>query len=151
MSWLFGLDKNSQIPVAPQVPVLGEGEGEGQGGSDGPQPVGGQDEGYRSEAYSFDSSALERAAKAAKDLERSKYAKEALALSQKQEETKQQEQMVKIKEYELTMEQMKIEGKRVDGEQRRKQMELEAEQNRKKAQYQDQLARQRYFLEINNK
>merc|ERR1712025_884366 len=76
----------------------------GDGGAhEGPQPVGGQEEGYRSEAYSFDSSALERAAKAAKDLEKSKFAKEALALSQKQEETKQQEQMVKIKKYEMSM------------------------------------------------
>ena len=114
MSWLFGLDKNQGVPEAPQVPVLG-GEGGGEGGSpDSPQPVGGQDEGYRSEAYSFDSSALERAARAAKDLEKSKFAKEALALSQKQEETKQQEQMVKIKEYEMSMEQIKNEGKRVN-------------------------------------
>merc|ERR1719154_850263 len=52
--------------------------------------------------------------------------------------------MVKIKEYEVSIEQMKIEGKRVDGEQRRKMMEMETEQARKKAQYQDQLARQRY-------
>jgi len=141
MSWLFGLDKNQVvIPEAPQVPVHG-----GDGGDpNSPQPVGGDNEGYRSEAYSFDSSALERAAKAAKDLERSKFAKEALALSQKQEETKQQEQMVKIKEYEMSIEQMKVEGKKVDGAERRKQMEMEAEQNRKKAQYQDQLARQRY-------
>merc|ERR1719291_316094 len=39
---------------------------------------------------------------------------------------------------------MKVEQKRVDGEQRRKLMEMETEQARKKAQYQDQLARQRY-------
>ena len=49
---------------------------------------------YRSEAYSFDSTALERAAKAAKDLEKSKFAKEALALSQQQEITRQNEQQV---------------------------------------------------------
>jgi len=146
MSWLFGLDKNNQgaIPdVAPQVPVLG-GEGEDGGNPDGPQPLDGQEAGYRSEAYSFDSSALERAAQAAKDLERSKYAKEALSLSQKQEETKQQEQMVKIKEYEVHIEEMKIEGKRVDGDQRRKMLEMEADQAKKKAEYQDQLARRRY-------
>jgi len=147
MSWLFGLDKN-QIPLeAPQVPVLG-GDGGGEGGGDpaasGPKAVGGQEEGYRSEAYSFDSSALERAARAAKELEGSRFAKESLALSQQQEATKQQEQMVKIKEYEVSIEQMKIDGKRVDGEQRRKMMEMETEQAKKKAQYQDQLARQRY-------
>ena len=102
------------------------------------------EEGYRSEQYSFDSSALERAARAAKELERSKYANEALDLSKKQEETKQQEQMVKIKEYELSIEQMKIEGKRVDAQERRKNMEAEAENNKRKVEYQDQLSRRRY-------
>jgi len=146
MSWLFGLDKNQgggYIPEAPQVPVMSGEGGEGGDNPDGPQALT-VEEGYRSEAYSFDSSALERAARAAKDLEKSSYAKEALALSQQQEATKQQEQMVKIKEYEASIEQMKIEGKRVDGEQRRKMMEMETEQAKKKAQYQDQLARQRY-------
>ena len=102
------------------------------------------EEGYRSEQYSFDSSALERAARAAKELERSKYANEALDLSKKQEETKQQEQMVKIKEYELSIEQMKIEGKRVDAQERRKNMEAEADNNKRKVEYQDQLSRRRY-------
>ena len=52
--------------------------------------------------------------------------------------------MVKIKEYEMSIEQMKIEGKKVEAAERRKHMEMETEQARKKAQYQDQLARQRY-------
>merc|ERR1719234_1722760 len=39
---------------------------------------------------------------------------------------------------------MKVEGKRVDAQEKRKMMEVEAEQNRNKAQYQDQLARRRY-------
>lgn len=101
-------------------------------------------EGYRSEAYSFDSTALERAAKAAKELEKSKYANQALDLSKKQEETKQHEQMVKIKEYELNIEQMKIEAKKVDSQEKRKMLEVEAEQAKRKAEYQDQLARRRY-------
>ena len=64
MSWLFGLNKNpTGIPDAIQVPVSGGDEG-GQGGP--VAPVSGGSEGYRSEAYSFDSTALERAAKAAK-------------------------------------------------------------------------------------
>ncbi len=53
---------------------------------------------------------------------------EALALSQQQELTRQQEQMVKVKEYEASIEQMKIEGKRVEGEQRRKYLEEESKQ-----------------------
>lgn len=102
------------------------------------------EDGYRSEAYSFDSSGLERAARAAKELEKSRFASEALALSKEQEATKQQEQMLKIKEYEVSIEQMKIEAKRVEGEERRKQIDMEGDVARKKAQYQDQLARQRY-------
>jgi ATPase family AAA domain-containing protein 3A/B len=143
MSWLFGMNKNQPLPDAPQVPVLG-GEGGEEGGA---QPVG-QDvagaDGYRSEAYSFDSTALERAAKAAKDLEKSKFAKEALALSQQQEITRQNEQQVKIKEYEVNIEGLKIEQKRVEGEQRRKYMEEEGKQAKLKSEYQDQLARRRY-------
>lgn len=144
MSWLFGLNKNDPLPEAPQVPILGEG-GDGQdGGQEGAGPVGQTQEGYRSEAYSFDSTGLERAARAAKDLEKSKYATQALDLSKKQEETKQQEQMVKIKEYELSIEQMKVESKRVDAQEKRKNMEIEADQAKRKAEYQDQLARRRY-------
>lgn len=87
-------------------------------GAGGPAAVGtvGQDvEGYRSQQYSFDSTALERAAKAAKDLEKSAHATEALALSRVQEETKQKEQEVNIKQYEAQIENMKIEQKRVEG------------------------------------
>lgn len=74
MSWLFGLRKD---PV-PDLSTLGSnvnvGSGEGQppsgagsdSGSDGPGDK------KRSEAYRFDSSALERAAKAARELELSR-------------------------------------------------------------------------------
>ena len=120
--------------------------GDDGGKEGGPAPVGQTEEGYRSEAYSFDSSALERAARAAKELEKSKYANQALDLSKKQEETKQQEQMVKIKEYELSIEQMKVEAKRVDAQEKRKMIEIEAEQAKRKAEYQDQLSRRRFVV-----
>lgn len=142
MSWLFGMNKNQPIPEAPQVPVLG-GDG-GEGSAEGGAVAGESNTGYRSDAYSFDSTALERAAKAAKDLESSKFAKEALGLSQQQEVTRQQEQMVKIKEYEANIEGMKVEQKRVEGEQRRKYLEEENKQAKLKSEYQDQLARRRY-------
>ena len=76
MSWLFGLNKGQSVEL-PEVPVLGSEDGQGGGGSagGGVQGIGGGgNDGYRSEAYSFDSTALERAAKAAKDLEKSKFA-----------------------------------------------------------------------------
>jgi hypothetical protein len=70
------------------------------------------------------------------ELEKSKYATQALDLSKMQEDTKQKEQLVKIKEYEAHIEQLKIEQKQVDGEQRRKTLEEEAKQAKYKAEYQ---------------
>ena len=132
-----------KVTYCAQVPVLGglDGDDGGQGG--GAVPVSGGEDGYRSEAYSFDSTGLERAARAAKELEKSQYATQALDLSKKQEETKQQEQMVKIKEYELNIEQMKVESKRVEFQEKKKMLEVEADQAKRKAEYQDQLARRR--------
>lgn len=52
--------------------------------------------------------------------------------------------MVEIKKYEVHVEQLKIEQKKVEGEQRRKTMEEEAKMNKYNAEYQDKLARQRY-------
>ena len=128
-----------------QVPTLGGDEGGQEGGEGGPKPLvgdaGGSDDGYRSEAYSFDSSALERAARAAKELERSKFASDALELSKEQEKTRQQEQMVKIKEYEVAVEQMKVEGKIKEGEQKKEYLKEQVKQQKLKADYDDQLAR----------
>jgi len=80
MSWLFGLNKNpSYIPDAVQVPVT-----DSEGGSDGPKEGSGSGgtDGYRSEAYSFDSTALERAAKAAKVILKSKLGEKVLEKSE---------------------------------------------------------------------
>lgn len=96
------------------------------------------------EAYKFDSSALERAAKAAKELEKSKHAKEALDLAKLQETTKQIEYQTKIKEYEIHLEQVRVEQKRVDAEERKKLLAEETKQHQLRSQYQDQLARKRY-------
>merc|ERR1712083_92002 len=126
MSWLFGLNKGQAGFEAPQVPTFtendqGESSGDfqasgGESGAGNPGgSIGSDAEGYRSNPYSFDSTALERAAKAAKDLEKSKHASEALALSRVQEETKQKEQEVRVKEYEMQIKNMKIEQKRVEG------------------------------------
>lgn len=50
----------------------------------------------------------------------------------------------KLKEYEAHIEQMKVEQKRVEGDERRKTMQEETKQHQMRAQYQDQLARKRY-------
>lgn len=137
MSWLFGYRGNQPPPEGTQIPTPPS-EGGGGGGSD--------DKSTKKvmEAYRFDSSALERAAQAAKDLERSRFAKEALDLSKQQEQTKQQEYVTKMKEYEAHIEHSKVEQKRVDGDEKRKTLQEETKQNQLRAQYQDQLARKRY-------
>lgn len=145
MSWLFGY-RNSQPPQNfsqfIQPPAAG-GSGDSGGGSGGgespPKIIKSQ-----MEAYRFDSSALERAATAAKDLERSRHAKEALDLSKLQETTRQVELQTEMKKYEASIEQLKAEQKRVEGEERRKTIQEETKQHQMRAQYQDQLARKRY-------
>ena len=65
-----------------------------QGGDDDPnkqQGPGGQAQAGSKVSYSFDSTALERAAKAAKELEKSPNAKQALELSKLQEVSRQKE------------------------------------------------------------
>lgn len=137
MSWLFGYRGNQPPPEGTQIPIPPSEGGDG-GGSDDKSTK------KAMEAYRFDSSALERAAQAAKDLERSRFAKEALELSKQQEQTKQQEYFTKMKEYEVHIEHSKVDQKRVEGEERRKTLQEETKQNQLRAQYQDQLARKRY-------
>lgn len=119
-------------------PMPGVGGGDGSSGDDKGKT------GATSSSYHFDSTGLERAAKAAKELEKSPHAKQALELSKIQEITKQQEQMAKIKEFEASIEQLKLDQRRVDHEERRKTMAEETRQNQQREQYKDQLARQRY-------
>lgn len=93
MSWLFGIGKKDEIPQFPVPPQGGPGgdgpSGGGGGGDDGrnrdssgfPSSGGssgggggifGRAGGKAMEAYRFDSAALERAAQAAKELEKSR-------------------------------------------------------------------------------
>lgn len=72
------------------------------------------------------------------------HAREALELSKMQESTRQQEYLMKVKEYEAHIEAAKTEQKRVDHEERRKTLAEETKQQASRAQYQDQLARKRY-------
>lgn len=76
MSWLFGYGKNNQ-QNPPDLSHLGLGVPQGAGGSGGSggnnpeEPKLTKSERKAMEAYRFDSSALERAAQAAKELEKS--------------------------------------------------------------------------------
>uniref|UniRef100_A0A3Q2YN93 ATPase family AAA domain containing 3A n=1 Tax=Hippocampus comes TaxID=109280 RepID=A0A3Q2YN93_HIPCM len=137
MSWLFGLNKGQPepppgLPVQPPPP---------------PPPAGGSNGGGdkpKDKWSNFDPTGLERAAQAAKDLDKSRHAKEALELARMQEQSTQMEHQSKIKEYEAAVEQLKGDQIKIQGEERRKTLNEESKQHQARAQYQDKLARQRY-------
>uniref|UniRef100_UPI0037E96EE4 A-kinase anchor protein 12-like n=1 Tax=Semicossyphus pulcher TaxID=241346 RepID=UPI0037E96EE4 len=137
MSWLFGWGKRSPPTVDEQAAAApAEGGGGAPGGSGGDKPG--------DKWSNFDPTGLERAAKAARELDKSRHAKEALGLARMQEQTVQLEHQTKVKEYEAALEQLKGEQIQLQGEERRKTLAEETKQNQARAQYQDKLARQRY-------
>lgn len=94
--------------------------------------------------YSFDPSGLERAAKAARELENSRHAKDAFAIAKETERTKQLEHQAHTKEQEALYKQYEIVRVQKEGEERRKTLEEETRQHQTRAQYQDQLKRKQY-------
>ena len=70
MSWLFGMGNSAEVPQIPTLPDGVQHPGQPSSGAAGVPPQQGHS---KMEAYTFDSAALERAAKAAKDLEKSGY------------------------------------------------------------------------------
>ncbi|MCJ8744152.1 hypothetical protein PDJAM_G00115080 [Pangasius djambal] len=139
MSWLFGLNKGQGGGASPDVPLPPPPPpppAAGSGGSGGDKP--------KDKWSNFDPTGLERAAQAAKELDRSRHAKEALDLARMQEQTVQMEHQSKMKEYEAAVEQLKGDQIRIQAEERRKTLSEETKQNQARAQYQDKLARQRY-------
>ncbi|KAJ8412184.1 hypothetical protein AAFF_G00144510 [Aldrovandia affinis] len=137
MSWLFGLNKGQSdpslgLPIPPPPPPPAG----SSGGSGGDKP--------KDKWSNFDPTGLERAAQAAKDLDKSRHAKEALDLARMQEQSVQMEHQSKIKEYEAALEQLKGDQIRIQGDERRKTVTEETKQHHARAKYQDQLARQRY-------
>ncbi|KAH7644531.1 ATPase AAA domain-containing protein 3-B [Dermatophagoides farinae] len=155
MSWLFGYSNPQRPPQPPGMPGSpdgggggvsgGSGGGSGSGGSGGLLNLSGSGGGSgKMNPYQFDSSALERAAKAAKELEQSRYAEAALDLARQQETTKQLELQKTMKEYEQAMASAQIEAKKQEQEHRRRMLAEESKQAQLKAQYEDQLARKRF-------
>ncbi|KAJ8360722.1 hypothetical protein SKAU_G00172470 [Synaphobranchus kaupii] len=137
MSWLFGLNKGqSNAPPGLPVPPPPPPPAGNSGGTGGDKP--------KDKWSNFDPTGLERAAQAAKDLDQSRHAKEALDLARMQEQSLQMEHQSKIKEYEAALEQLKGDQIRIQGDERRKTLTEETKQHQSRAKYQDQLARQRY-------
>uniref|UniRef100_A0A8C7IK79 ATPase family AAA domain containing 3A n=1 Tax=Oncorhynchus kisutch TaxID=8019 RepID=A0A8C7IK79_ONCKI len=135
MSWLFGWGRGPSKPPTDEAETP-EGEGGSSDKSFGEKP--------KDKWSNFDPTGLERAAKSARELDRSRHAKEALDLARMQEQSVQLEHQSKVKEHEAALEQLKGEQIRLQAEERRKTLTEETKQNQARAQYQDKLARQRY-------
>lgn len=142
MVWGFGGGGGGGTTKAPDQPPDLSGILAGASGA------GGKDDNDKSieTRYRFDSAALERAAQAAKDLEKSPHAKQLLELQKTAEITKQLEIQKQTNEFAINLERLRQEEQRKTDRER---LEQQAKINQNKAQYEDQLARRRYEDQMN--
>lgn len=92
---------------------------------------------------SFDPEALERGAKALREINKSPFAKKVIELSQEQERTKQQESKSKQAEFEAATKQAAVEVEKVRAEEQQKLQQQDAYNKQEVAKYNNQLATQR--------
>jgi ATPase family AAA domain-containing protein 3A/B len=92
----------------------------------------------------FDPRGLERAAVAAKELEKSPLGKEAIQLQREEEKTKQAKLQSELEENKARQQAYAVERARVEAEERRKTIDMEHQSAQQQQQYQDQLSRKRH-------
>mmetsp|Transcript_36511 Transcript_36511/g.75992 ORF Transcript_36511/g.75992 Transcript_36511/m.75992 type:complete len:580 (-) Transcript_36511:382-2121(-) len=97
----------------------------------------------------FDPEGLERAAKAARELDASRNANQAIDLIKTQEATKQHESAAKRAEYDAYTQQMRAQNIEKEGEEARKTLDAQTQHEQKRAEYQDQLERKRQVDMLN--
>ena len=97
----------------------------------------------------FDPTGLERAAKAARQLQDLKFAKEAISIAKEQEATKRVEAQQKMEESKAKQKAFEAERVRIQEEERRKTIETDQQARQQHAYYQDQLARKRHQDQLN--
>mmetsp|Transcript_15841 Transcript_15841/g.34710 ORF Transcript_15841/g.34710 Transcript_15841/m.34710 type:complete len:581 (-) Transcript_15841:1137-2879(-) len=97
----------------------------------------------------FDPEGLERAAKAARELDSSRNASQAIDLIKTQEATKQHEAAAKRSEYDAYTQQMRAQNIEKEGDEARKTLDAQTQHEQKRAEYQDQLERKRQVDMLN--
>lgn len=97
----------------------------------------------RNAVTGFDPEGLERAAKAARDLDNSRNASAAIELIKAQEATKQHEAAAKRAEMDAYTQQVRSQNIEKEGEEARKTLEAQTQHERHRAEYRDQLERKR--------
>lgn len=97
----------------------------------------------------FDPEGLERAARAARDLDASSNASAAIDLIKQQEHTKQHQHASKRAEFDAHTAQLKQQNIQLEGEEARKTLEAKTQHERYRADYQDELERKRQVDMLN--
>lgn len=97
----------------------------------------------------FDPEGLERAAKAARDLDNSRNATSAIDLIKTQEATKQHEAAARRAQNDAYTEQMKSQNIALEAEEARKTLDAQTQHERHRAEYQDELERKRQVDMLN--
>ncbi|KAK1392115.1 AAA domain-containing protein [Heracleum sosnowskyi] len=101
----------------------------------------------RTTSAGFDPEALERGAKALKEINKSSYAKQVFESMKKQEETRQKEFIAKQAEYKAVQAQAETEKQKVLYDEQKKLVQQQAQIKSQMARYEDELARKRMQAE----
>ncbi|KAJ4799937.1 ATPase family AAA domain-containing protein 3 [Rhynchospora pubera] len=124
-----------------------------QTGPTGPSPASNEEatkvrnDNPRTTAAGFDPEALERGAKALREINSSREAKKVFELMRKQEETRQTELAAKKAEYQALQAQHETDRQRVVYEEQKKLVQQQAQTKAQMARYEDELARKRMQAE----
>lgn len=105
----------------------------------------------KSSSYSgsgFDPTGLERAAKAAKEIDASKHASLAFDVIQQQEVSKQLEHQTRQAAYEMQARQYEISRVKDEAQEARRTLDAQTEHSKRQAKYQDDLERHRYAAQL---
>eukprot|EP01041_Mallomonas_annulata_P000969 gene969-1878_t len=140
----FGKPKGSE-PSSTTEPLLSNApEAPENGGSRGSSSSS-----KNSSVHGFDPSSLERAAKAAKDLDKSKNAKDAVMLINQQEITKQKEQETERAKFQAMQQQLAIQRIQEEEQSNARHLDKQTQHEKSRADYKDQLDRKRIMEQIN--
>ena len=114
-----------------------------------PPPKSNNSGGSAKSIHGFDPNALERAAKAAKDLDSSKNAKEALRLITIQETTKQKEHEMERAKYQAMQQELAIRRVKEEEDASARTLDKQTQHDKARCDYKDQLERKRMVDNIN--
>ncbi|CAN1157973.1 ATPase family AAA domain-containing protein 3 [Linum perenne] len=137
----FSTPHNAALP--PQSSLASSSLPSAQSGGGDSAPKAARNDNPRTSSSGFDPEALERGAKAVKDIASSSHAKKVFEVLKTQEETRQKELAAKAAEYKAMQAQAETERHKVIYEEQKKLAQHQAQTKSQMARYEDELARKR--------